>query len=897
MVKAPITILYIDSRSEDRRLVKDLLVRSNDAFQISEVTSRIELNDQIKTGSYDLILSELAFPGFEDLEILDFLHKEHPEVPVIIVSDCQEGELKARAIKRGAAYYINKSSLENLPLTILDTLKQNKPHLDPPSGAHLSRLTHKKDDSPTSSTISLPSDWSDDLTHEVNIYRAVVGHWEWIIATHQLYWSPEMYAIFGVKQLITAEQYERMIYPEDNQGFHEGLLVHLFNHPTGIRGYRIVRPDGEVRHVHDESRLVMDASGQPWKIVGTTQDISYQKQIEKALHESEALFRSTFENAGYGMVVLTPDGTIDRANQAYETILGYSDGDLPGSQVLNLLHPDDRAVNFELAQQIAGGHRQRYQVVNRYLHRSGAIIFCRTTVTPVRDEHDRITYFVCMLHDITETKNMEQALMESENRLRLLFERSANAMFQFDGHHFLDCNDAALTLLKCQSKDEIINRSPIDFSPEYQPDGQPSSVKGKQIIKQALREGTVYFEWMHQKSDGESFYVEVSITALPLRHKKEFFATWHDITQRRGTEERIQHQLQRLAALHSIDMSISNSTDLHNTLELVLKITLDELHVDAGAILLIDQKTNHLNYAASRGFNNTENISCTSLERGKGYPWQALLNGRLVVINDLCNAPNSLPFLASENFVAYYCVPLVAKGEMRGVMELFNRTAIKPDQEWLDFMKNLAGRATIALDNGFLLSNFKRVNEDLVDAYDITIEGWARALEMRDLETEGHSRRVTNLTINLATKMGIDANHMEHIRRGALLHDIGKMGIPDNVLFKPGPLDDTEWEVMRRHPTYAFKMLCNINFLSPALDIPYFHQERWNGSGYPCGLKGEDIPLPARIFAVVDVWDALTSTRPYRPKWSVEQTAAYLKENAGTLFDPTVVDTFLSIVT
>jgi HD-GYP domain-containing protein (c-di-GMP phosphodiesterase class II) len=136
---------------------------------------------------------------------------------------------------------------------------------------------------------------------------------------------------------------------------------------------------------------------------------------------------------------------------------------------------------------------------------------------------------------------------------------------------------------------------------------------------------------------------------------------------------------------------------------------------------------------------------------------------------------------------------------------------------------------------------------------------------------------------------------MEHIRRGALLHDIGKMGIPDNVLMKAGPLDEHEWEIMRRHPTYAYEMLSDIEFLSPALDIPYFHQERWDGSGYPLGLRNEEIPLPARIFAVVDVWDALTSTRVYRIKWSKEKTARYIKEKSGILFDPSVVEAFLEL--
>jgi putative two-component system response regulator len=184
----------------------------------------------------------------------------------------------------------------------------------------------------------------------------------------------------------------------------------------------------------------------------------------------------------------------------------------------------------------------------------------------------------------------------------------------------------------------------------------------------------------------------------------------------------------------------------------------------------------------------------------------------------------------------------------------------------------------------------------LLQAYDQTIEGWARALDLRDKETEGHSRRVTQLTLELAKAAGIDGEALIHIRRGALLHDIGKLGVPDAVLLKPSRLDDEEWELMRQHPQMAYDMLYPIEYLRPALEIPYCHHEKWDGSGYPRGLKGEEIPLSARLFAVVDVWDALTSERPYRPAWTIEQALAYLKEQAGRHFDPNVVELFLNLV-
>jgi PAS domain S-box-containing protein len=190
----------------------------------------------------------------------------------------------------------------------------------------------------------------------------------------------------------------------------------------------------------------------------------------------------------------------------------------------------------------------------------------------------------------------------------------------------------------------------------------------------------------------------------------------------------------------------------------------------------------------------------------------------------------------------------------------------------------------------------QRANQDLRAAYDITIEGWVRALDLRDHETEGHTQRVTEMTVRLARALGCTEEDIVHIQRGALLHDIGKMGIPDEILLKPGPLTDPEWKKMRRHPEYADQMLSKISYLEKARIIPFYHHERWDGSGYPRALRGEDIPLFARLFAVVDVWDALSSDRPYRKRLPPGEVIKYLKEESGKLFDPMIVETFLAIV-
>ncbi len=193
-------------------------------------------------------------------------------------------------------------------------------------------------------------------------------------------------------------------------------------------------------------------------------------------------------------------------------------------------------------------------------------------------------------------------------------------------------------------------------------------------------------------------------------------------------------------------------------------------------------------------------------------------------------------------------------------------------------------------------TQLQQANSKLIQAYHETLAGWSRAIALRDQETEEHSQRVTEMTVDLARAMGIGEDELVHIRRGALLHDVGKMGVPDDILLKPGPLTDEEWQIMRQHPTYAYQMLSPITHLHPALDIPYCHHEKWDGTGYPRGLKEEEIPLAARIFAIADVWDALCSDRSYHNAWTEEEVRAFIRKEAGRHFDPRVVDVFLQIL-
>jgi putative nucleotidyltransferase with HDIG domain len=370
------------------------------------------------------------------------------------------------------------------------------------------------------------------------------------------------------------------------------------------------------------------------------------------------------------------------------------------------------------------------------------------------------------------------------------------------------------------------------------------------------------------------------------------------LTERQRAEEQLQTQLQRMTALRAIDMAITGSLDMHVTLSVLLDQVTAQLNVDAAAILLFNAHTNVLEFAAGRGFRH-DGIRHTRLRLGQGTAGIAALERRLVYVPDLNNGETIFQranMLAREAFVVYCGAPLVAKGQIKGVLEMFHRSPFELNEEMSNFIETLAGQAAIAIDNAELFDNLQRTNLELSLAYDATIEGWSHALDLRDKETEGHTLRVTEIAEQLARRMGMSDAEITHLRRGALLHDIGKMGVPDAILLKPGPLTDAEWNIMRKHPQYAFEMLSSIVYLRPALDIPYCHHERWDGSGYPRGLMGEKIPFAARIFAVVDVWDALTSDRPYRQAWTQERAMEYLQAKVEVDFDPQVVEMFLQMI-
>ncbi|MHB8136542.1 MAG: HD domain-containing phosphohydrolase [Anaerolineaceae bacterium] len=434
---------------------------------------------------------------------------------------------------------------------------------------------------------------------------------------------------------------------------------------------------------------------------------------------------------------------------------------------------------------------------------------------------------------------------------------------------------------KCIKTRAAINTDSVQENPDWQED-----LEGiKSLLYMPVQYDDQLFGVLGLYSTGEDSFSEEDEQIL--------FTLTHNLAisiSNRISQKQIQTQMNRLASLHQIDMSINSSSDLSLTLSIVLSNVIAQLNVIAADIVLIERFSNEMKVAAKSGFMSllSNDAIYTNQITQKVIRQQKTLNVDLTEME----LPNAW---AKEGFKTYWGVPIISKGVVRGVLEVFNKTIYKPDQDWLDFLETLGGQAAIAIDNVETFDNLINSNLELQMAYDSTIEGWSKALDLRDKETEGHTQRVTELSVAFAQKLGISQSDIIHIRRGALLHDIGKIGVPDHILLKPGPLTDEEWVIMKKHPETAMHLISGIKYLNKAIEIPFCHHEKWDGTGYPRGLRGNDIPIAARLFAIVDVWDALSSDRPYRAAWPVEKIYQHIIQGSGTHFDPDLVPVFLKI--
>jgi PAS domain S-box-containing protein len=651
----------------------------------------------------------------------------------------------------------------------------------------------------------------------------------------------------------------------------------------------IRRKDGSLFTEEKTITPVINTDGNISHFISIIQDVTERKKADGALRASEVKFRSYIENTPLGVFIADQSGRYVEVNVTATKMLGYTE-----SELLHLSIPD------VLAPEALEEGLQQFQKVTQDGFASAELIFRRkdgtqfwSTVLTVRLSKDR---FMAYCQDITKQVQAAGLLGSSKQVIEGIINTIPMRVFWKDKNLvFLGCNaefarDAGFTDPK-----EIIGKD--DFQMAWRDQAELYRSDDRQVIESGRSK--LQIEEPQTTLEGDT--ITLLTSKVPLRDSEKkvigVLGTYMDITERKQEQSKIQQQLEHLNAISAIDQAIAANFDLKLNLSVILKYVTIELGIDAADILVFNPDSQMLEYGADHGF-RTRAIREVSMRLGESFAGRVVLERQLVRIPNLKKEPGNLvmtTLVKSEDFVCYYGLPLIVKGQINGVLELFHRAEFKPKTEWLEFLNSLAGQAAIAIENSTLYSSLQYSNLELHLAYDATIEGWSHALDLRDKETEGHTQRVTDITVNLARGFGLSEAELMRVRWGALLHDIGKMGVPDEILLKPGPLTDEEWVKMKMHPTFAFNLLSPIHYLQEALDIPYSHHEKWDGSGYPRGLKGDQIPLAARIFAVVDVWDAITSDRPYRPAWTKEKAYQHIRASSGSHFDPKVVEAFMQL--
>ncbi|HBG05525.1 MAG: hypothetical protein A2075_04555 [Geobacteraceae bacterium GWC2_58_44] len=636
--------------------------------------------------------------------------------------------------------------------------------------------------------------------------------------------------------------------------------------------------------------------------IGTA--LSEKRGMEQSLRNSELRYRRLFESAQDGILILDVEtGSISDVNPYLIQMLGYSREeflekklwevgsfrDVQASRDSFLALQKDQFIRYDnLPLKTKSGRLIQVEFVsNVYLVGDEKVIQCN-----IRDVSDRKRAEAAV-----QAKDEAQwSLIENLEDLWLLIKQlPVGVVVHTPDTKIVLCNPEASQILGVASE-LMLGRDACDPEWNFQrEDGSPLPADQHPVNRVIATGATMKSFVMRIARGGNGAPTWVLVNAYPQLDQdqalRQVVVTYSDVSDMKGAENVIRRHLEHLTALVEIDRAINFSFDLDLSLTTLLTHLMVQLGIDAADVLLFNPATRTMEYLAGRGF-HSKAIEQPREPLGAGEARWGAQDAGIVHLPDLAKGDDKFLGgidLAGEEFVGYFAVPLVAKGEVIGVLEVFQRTQQVHAAEWLDLLKALASKAAIAIDNATLFENLQRSNTELAQAYDATIEGWSRAMELRDNMTEGHTQRVADLTLKLARLFGIGDDQLVQVRWGALLHDIGKMGIPDGILLKQGELTPTEWAVMKKHTVFAYEMLSPIRYLRLALDIPCYHHERWDGTGYPFGLKGEQIPLVARIFAVADVWDALRSDRHYRGSWPVAKVRQHLQVRSGTHFDPQVI--------
>lgn len=520
-----------------------------------------------------------------------------------------------------------------------------------------------------------------------------------------------------------------------------------------------------------------------------------------------------------------------------------------------------------------------------------------------RDNQGKVLYALHILSDITERKHAEELLKNMAAKFHTLYESSPDAIMLLDEKGFFDCNEATLKMFGCATRDEFIGKQPAQFSPPTQPSGQDSMSLANERIATAFKNGSILFEWTHCRIDGADFPAEVLLTALELVGKPALQATVRNITERKQAEEKNLRLSRMYRTISRADKALAQAGD-----ELELAHTMCRILVEEGHFLAVwvgyaeDGADKHIRPVAAAGIEKEllESLNPTWADEkyGQGPAGIAIRTGQVVVCHDvhndmLCKYERKMAL--QRGYFTVAAIPVQIDQHGSAILVVYGAQANELSKDIVSLLTGLAGDLAFGISN--LRSRAERISilEKLEHSLDRAVTAIAATVEMRDPYTAGHQRRVAKLAAAIATEMGLPAHQIEGLHMAGVLHDIGKIHVPAEILANPSMLSDAEFAILKTHPQTGWEILKGIDFPWPVAEIIYQHHERLDGSGYPRGLKGDEILLEARILAVADVVEAMVSHRPYRAGFSIFTALQEISHNKGKLYDVAVVEACLRV--
>lgn len=742
--------------------------------------------------------------------------------------------------------------------------------------------------------------------------RYIEDHPEFLIEAEQMISITD--ANTAVLEMMEAQSKEELM---------GSLNAILKNNPTDIFARDIVAlAEGKVSFDHESSLYTLRGNRRDvWvsftmpkgsmgynRVLVSTLDITERKQAERALQDSQSRLQGIVNTALNAIITVDEDQRIVLFNPFAEKTFACT-AEYALGKPLDIFIPEKfrkyHHKNVEGFGKTNVSNRNHGRLDSLYGLRQNGEEFPMEAFISQHTIGEKKFYTV-ILRDITERKLAEEALKESEQRFRALAENIPSTVYTCrndSNYSMLYLNDS-VEALTGYPKEEFLGGG-LSFYDLYHPDDLDKIpyVSGSQTIN----EESFHITYRIRHRSGEWRWVdEWGTGVLDVNGNVQYIeGVMIDITERKRDEEALHRRAEELQSLVVVSSALRSALNVSQIIPLVVRYAVEIVGGEFGTIYQLEEATGSLVspgwFSVERGedIKVTSEVSLRHVD-GKGITGHVAKTGKIHITEDIHNDPLAFILPGEADILKEACsgisLPLLSREKVVGVLHVRLRKHHVFTETEVRLLTAIAEMAGSAIHRAGLHEKTLQQADELSQAYDKTLTGWARALELRDELTEGHTRRVTDLTMKLARSLNISETEIAHIRRGAILHDIGKMGIPDAILHKPGPLTAHEQRIMQMHPQYAHEMLSFIPFLRLALDIPYCHHEHWDGNGYPRGLKAEEIPLAARIFSVVDVWDALTSDRPYRSAWSKQKARDYLIEGSGKQFDPAIVEKFLTLI-